>query len=286
MQILLELSDFIRRRPAPDYAAIEKTVRQYRLHPALLAWYLIDEPAETGVSPEQTRAVYRQVRELDPYHPVYLVNNRPRTYAAHIDASDILAIDVYPVPQRPIARVRGYMQEARWSSRGEKPVWLIAQAFGGVEQWPRPPTAVELRNMVYQGLVQGARGILFYRYCQEDERRIQPPALWQEMQTLAAELNALAPVLLAPDGGERVAMPGQPSGVDAMLRKYQDNYYLFAVNFTQSARRVRLPLVGLPPLERVQALYRAPSPRLRDGALEVELEALGAGVYRLETTGI
>ena len=165
--ILLELSDFIRRREVPDYAGIDSVVTRYRTHPALLAWYLIDEPAETGVTPEVTRAVYQRVTELDPYHPVYLVNNRPHLYEDHIDAADIVGIDPYPVPKHPITRVREYVQEARWSSRGEKPVWLVAQAFGGVEHWPRAPTPIELRNMVYQGLVQGAKGVLFYRFCQE-----------------------------------------------------------------------------------------------------------------------
>jgi len=286
VQILLELSDFIRGREEPDYRAIEETVERYRQHPALLAWYLIDEPAETDVQPAYTREIYRRIRELDPYHPVYLVNNRPGKYAAYLDASDILAIDVYPVPQYSITRVREYMQEARWISLGRKPVWLVAQAFGGVEHWPRAPTAAELRNMVYQGLVHGARGVLFYRYCQEDEGHIQPPALWREVRTLAAELAELTPALVAADRGDAVRVTGDSQGVDVMLREHQDAFYVFAVNVTQSPRRVRLHFRGLPPLGYAEALHRARPPRLRRGVLEAELEPLGVGVYRLETAGI
>ena len=131
MQILLELTEYARQKPEPDYRAIAALVKRYRQHPALLAWYLVDEPDETKMNPAAALAMYELIRELDPYHPVYLVNNRPRTYAAYSDASDILAIDVYPIPNYPITQVGNYMQRARWTSLGQKPVWLIAQAFGG-----------------------------------------------------------------------------------------------------------------------------------------------------------
>lgn len=284
--ILLELSDFIRRQEEPDYRGIEAVIKRYRNHPALLAWYLIDEPAETGVEPSHTREIYEQIRELDPYHPVYLVNNRPHLYAAHIDASDILGIDVYPIPKYPITRVREYMREAHWSSLGRKPVWLIAQAFGGVEHWPRAPTPAELRNMVYQGLVQGASGVLFYRFCQEDERHIQPAALWREVRTLAVELAELTPVLVAPDWSGRIDQRVGEPGVDIMIKQYEKSFYLFVVNYTRTPQRVRFSTRDLPPFSRAQALYRASRLRRQNGLLEANLAPLGVGVYRLESADI
>ena len=286
IDILLELSDFVRRPGGPDGPGIRAAVERYRRHPALLAWYLIDEPTETGVEARHTRAAYRQVRELDPYHPVYLVNNRPHAYADHIDASDILGIDVYPIPNYPITRVREYMQEARGVSLGRKPVWLVAQAFGGVEHWPRSPTPGELRNMVYQGLVQGARGVLFYRYCREDERHIQPPELWREVRTLAAELADLAPALVAPDWGDGAGVVEGGKPVDVMLKAHEGAFYLLAVNYSARIQDVRLRASALPVFSRVEALHRTPLPRLAAGRLEVTLGPLGVGVYRLEPAGI
>ena len=283
VRILLELSDFIRGHALPDQAAIEATVERYREHPALLAWYIVDEPADAGVRPEDVRRIYRRIRELDPYHPVYLVNNRPRTYADYSDGSDILAVDVYPVPRYPLTRVGEYVEQARWCAPGRRPVWLVAQAFGGVEHWPRPPTAVELRNMVYQGLVRGARGVLFYRHVRDEERQIQPLALWREVRDLAAELNQLGPVLMAPDPGEELS--GGP-GVDLMLKRHEDAYYLFAVNLTPSPRRLRLPLDELAPVTGGEVLYHGRQPRLQNGMFEADIEPLGVGVYRLEVAGI
>lgn len=283
IQILLELSDFIRGRPEPDLQAIDAAIARYRNHPALLAWYLIDEPEESGIKPEVTHRLYERLHRLDPYHPVYLVNNRPATYGAHVGASDVLAVDVYPIPLGPVSRVRERMQEARWCSLGRKPVWLIAQAFGATEHWPRPPTPAELRNMVYQGLVHGARGIFFYRHCDESERRIQPRPLRDEMEILAGELRALTPVLVEPESPQEIGLQDGDPGVDIALRQHQGDYYLLVVNTTLSMRRVRMELRGLPPLSRLEALGRSGPARLQDGRFEADLEALGTGAYRLET---
>ncbi len=284
MQILLELTEYARRKPKPDYQAIAALVKRYRRHPALLAWYLIDEPDETKMDPRSAVAIYDLIRDLDPYHPVYLVNNRPRTYAAYSDASDILAIDVYPIPNYPISQVGDYMQQARWTSLERKPVWLVAQAFGGVEHWPRSPTASELRNMIYQGLVEGAKGVLFYRYCQENERRIQPLSLWREVQRLAAELAELGPVLLQ----EELSLEAQPAGggVKVAVKEYKRDFYVFVVNVAEESRRLDLRLEGLPPMGRAEVLHGRADPTLANGRLAAELGPLGTAVFRLQTAGI
>ena len=284
MQILLELTEYARRQPEPDYRAIAALVKRYRRHPALLAWYLVDEPAETKMAPASALAIYELIRELDPYHPVYLVNNRSRTYAAYSDASDILAIDVYPIPNYPITQVGDYMQQARWTSLGRKPVWLIAQAFGGVEHWARSPTAGELRNMIYQGLVGGAKGVLFYRYCQENERHIQPLALWREVQRLAAELTELGPVLLQ----EEYSLEVQPTDAEikVAIKEYKRDFYVLAVNVAEDPRRLDLRLAGLPPMGRAEVLHGQAVPTLAKGRLAAELGPLGTAVFRLQTAGI
>ncbi len=284
VQILLELTEYARRKPEPDYRAIAALVKRYRQHPALLAWYLVDEPDETKMAPESAAAIYELIRELDPYHPVYLVNNRPHTYAAYSDASDILAIDVYPVPNYPITQVGDYMQRARWTSLERKPVWFIAQAFGGVEHWARSPTAAELRNMVYQGLVEGAKGVLFYRYCQENERHIQPLALWREVQRLAAELAELGPVLLQ----EEHSLAAQPTdaGIKVAVKEYKRDFYVFAVNVAEDPRPLDLRLEGLPPMGRAEVLHGQAVPTLANGRLAAELDPLAAAVFRLQAAGI
>ena len=159
----------------------------------------------------------------------------------------------------------------------------VAQAFGGVEHWPRAPTAAELRNMTYQGLIRGARGIFFYRYCREEDRHIQPPELWREVQALAAEMSELSPVLVQPD---HAAKRSGGASVEVAVREYQSDYYVFAVNVEMVSRRLDMRLDGLPPISQVRSLYGAAEATLGPGRLSAVLEPLGTAVYRLETAGI
>lgn len=285
--ILLELSDHIRNLEVPDTTAIYDKVMRYRNHPALLAWYLVDEPADAGVKPTDTMRIYQRIRQLDPYHPVSLVNNRPHTFADYISSSDVVAIDPYPVPNYPISRVSEYANQASWVSMARKPVWLVAQAFGGVEHWPRPPTSAELRNMVYQGLVQGVRGIFFYRYCSENERHIQPKPLWREVRRLAHELETLSPILVAEDRTFNAQRVGGTGELQIMIREADHEYYLFAVNPTHGVRQAEYQIEGLMPITGVEAVAGPQSLTVvPDGRLHLELGPLGAGVYRLLVAGV
>ena len=285
--ILLELSDHIRHLEVPDTTAIYQKVMRYRGHPALLAWYLVDEPADAGVKATDTMQIYERIRQLDPYHPVSLVNNRPHTFADYIGSSDVIAIDPYPVPNYPISRVSEYARQASWVSMTQKPVWLVAQAFGGVEHWPRPPTAAELRNMVYQGLVQGVTGVFFYRYCGEDERNIQPDALWREVRRLAQELETLSPVLMAEDRTFRVRRVGGTQDLQIALREADHEYYLIAVNPTHGVRQGEYRIEGLMPLTDVEVVSGSRSLTVApESRVYLELGPLGTGVYRLLVAGV
>ena len=51
---------------------------QVRAHPALLGYYMCDEPGFGGVSLVALEAAYRTMDELDPYHPAW-INEAPIT---------------------------------------------------------------------------------------------------------------------------------------------------------------------------------------------------------------
>jgi len=62
----------VRRR-----AWLRDEVETFRDHPALLAWYISDEPTGHGDTPEELQKAADLVRELDPYHPVTTVFVNP-----------------------------------------------------------------------------------------------------------------------------------------------------------------------------------------------------------------
>lgn len=77
-------------------AEITAVVEQSRHHPALLAYYLVDEPEGTNVSLEWLQAAYKLINTLDPHHPILITNYGLRGIQAYYSACDILMPDCYP----------------------------------------------------------------------------------------------------------------------------------------------------------------------------------------------
>lgn len=48
-------------------------IRALKDHPAILSWYVADEPEGQGISAETLEEIYDVIRAEDPYHPISLV---------------------------------------------------------------------------------------------------------------------------------------------------------------------------------------------------------------------
>ncbi len=96
-------------------------ISAFRDHPALLAWYISDEPTGNKISPEQLENIYRIVKEADPWHPVSIVFMAPflssKKYAG---ALDIVMADPYPIPNGPVSQVGNVARPAKSRIQREK----------------------------------------------------------------------------------------------------------------------------------------------------------------------
>jgi hypothetical protein len=83
-----------------------------------------------------------------------------------------------------------------------KAVYANVQAFAwsnkkqGESRPIRVPTFDEVRNMTYQALLAGAKGIIYYTYHDEDWHLSSYPALWAGMKTLVPEIKAISSLVL------------------------------------------------------------------------------------------
>ncbi len=149
-------------------------VRRYAGHPALLAWYVVDEPdiwEAGGRLPEGWTAKWTgEVRKADPATPTYIVLCDPWSLERFASLPDILAVDPYPVSHLPLRYVE-FMARRAVRAAAPRPVWLIPQAFrhgrpprSGGWWWNRFPTPEEERLMVFMGLGQGLKGVIYFTY--------------------------------------------------------------------------------------------------------------------------
>lgn len=158
----------------------ETEAAAWRDNPAVLAWYLDEDPTIRNWDPDWAKrldAFQRRKAALqaqDPDRAVFPIDGpfidppRRERWLAWNDAGDISAHWNYPVRNSTLASLggrRGIPETVATavSLNGErKPHWLVVQAFSSDRLGWRMPSAREIRAMVYAGLIHGATGIFYF----------------------------------------------------------------------------------------------------------------------------
>jgi hypothetical protein len=270
-------------------------VRAYRDHPSILAWYLNDELPHR-LAPE-LEDYYHQVRTEDPSHPCFIVLCNRSELPYFPQTTDILGVDTYPVPKDPVARVGSFVASAYRANCGTQPVWLVPQAFAWYQynsknpdrghtpteeelRSGRAPTREEERCMTYLGLIQGAKGLLYYCYY---DLRVLPQyrEMWAWMKAIAAEVKTLAPALLSIEPASPWRLLPEHTAVQARLLRHQGDLYLLAVNpeRTPSAARFELPRQAG---SEVEVMFEDRSLSANRGRFDDQFAPLAVHVYRLK----
>lgn len=232
--------------------------------PLLSTWRDEVEPLRAGMSEG-----CRVIREADGNHPIWF-NHAPRNTIADLnlfgEIADIAGCDIYPVPlhrrvghsdigDRNLSSVGAYTRRMAAGAPG-KAVWMVLQGFAwadinenfDLDTTPRP-TYYQTRFMVYDAIVNGARGILYWgtAYIEKDSQ------LWGDLKRMAGELRGLEPLLAARDVNwpVRVTLDATPNSVErdvlCVVRCLDDRCLLVAVNETGGS--VAFTIQGLDAIE-------------------------------------
>jgi len=172
--------------------------------------YLYDEPEQSGILPKAIRDRHIRAGKDLPEIPTAITVYDPDRYMEYAGTSDILMVDPYPVPVRPLSSVPEAVLSAR-AVRGGKPVWAIIQAFDWTDCSPeaertglgRMPTYEEIKAMAYMAIAAGAEGIIFYALRKYLQNR---PELLETLKKISRELRSQNNFLTA-DGGEYTFAP-------------------------------------------------------------------------------
>ncbi len=207
-------------------------------HPALLAWYLIDEPGTVNMPPQDLVDTYRFIKSQDTVHPVLLIFNDPVNAVRYRRATDILAEDCYPIQNRTgnYTGISDKLDIVAKHQTGDPPLphsWAVIQ----INQWVegrRLPSMEEMRLMSLLTLTRDIKGLMFYEhynYPQND------PAHWENISRAIRSLYSVIPAVLASDITGDYSVSNKK--IHSMMRKVYDagtgqtHYYLIAVNPAQ-----------------------------------------------------
>ncbi len=217
---------------------VRARVREYRDHPALLAWYLNDELPQSFLP--QLQSHQRWVAEEDPDHPTWVVLYQVNEVAAYVNTFDVIGTDPYPIGRKPASMAGEWTAETFRQVAAARPMWQVPQIFnwGNYAKTDeerskgRTPTCEEVRGMAWQCIAEGATGLIFYSWF--DLKRnpdVDFETKWADMKRLAEEIDRMAPVLLSVEPAEPITVDGAPPAwLHCLVRGHDGKLYLIAVN--------------------------------------------------------
>ncbi|MFA9480288.1 hypothetical protein ACERK3_18600 [Phycisphaerales bacterium AB-hyl4] len=213
---------------------LQRWVGRFMQHPALVAWYLGDEPELYGYSPTCIDLLREEMKATDPHTTHTLVSHTidqfghksdvfmPMTYVLgpfwHDIGDPLDSRKMYSMPQG-IGTARANLPEGH-------PQWAILQMFdprfqeygkdfdAAVEKLgpPSRPTYEETRCMAYTALAYDVQGIFFWYFTTPTAYniRLDAPAVWDGIVRTSHELDSLQPYLVQPKADADVLELDEP----------------------------------------------------------------------------
>lgn len=211
-----------------DPEGLGAVVKKFGNHPAVLGWNIGDDFSipRKGYTPASIRSKHDQVKGISPSQCTYISSVTTYDVSPYMQSSDLMGIQVYPVPTDPLKRAFNNITLANQLAQNDsRPIIANAQAFAWTGY--REPTYAEIRNIAYQTLLARADGILFYTYFDPYWNFESHPELWRQMMVLASEIKMMMPMLLE---GEFIPLTTNHPSVVAGLWIYNDEVTLIAAN--------------------------------------------------------
>ena len=281
---------------ARDWNAIQQWVAALMDHPALLVWYLMDEPEATKwrLNPAMLRQLKDTVKAVDPFHPTAVVYFKPEQgdYWAEPDPEDIAWHDPYPIgTNRELTMVGEDAAAQRKSIGDKKPMWTVVQGHD-VTYWndpkgtiqkqgmPTRPTRDETRFFVFHALTASTDGFIWYWGPRTHYRMVEDaPTVWNGIVETSQLLKRLEPWLVAlPKTEDSSIKVREPFRV--WTREVDGKRLLVLVNTGKKSDSIDLNLGAFKP-KAVTNFETGAEVVLAEGRLKAEVASQQVLIYQL-----
>lgn len=217
---------------------------------SLFGWYTYDEPGLWNVPLDETARAHEVLTTYAPNHPDALVDAPLSDFERYVDDCSFFMVDPYPSDWMPLSYIKSVMIEATEATQGTKPIVGVMQAFSwdwinGLTEREYHPNALEMRNMTWQFIIHGARGLLPWNYAGDYTIRFQEE-IWTDFLVQVAELNELMRVLLTPESEVDLAPSTTfPLSFDYSVKQEETATWIFTVSTNEHSLDVTLDLSSL-----------------------------------------
>lgn len=267
---------------------IVETITAYRAHPAIIAWYLLDEPenwwGRNGRKEEDLLMVYQAAKQADPYRPSQLnwcewVDGKGGYGSLH--ASDFGSLDYYPSihfgkVENPFASLADFLWRMNRDCRPlGKPVAFWHQMYG-YDDVIREPTPREARAHTWLTIVTGGRLLYWFIY------KPMGKGLWEAMSEISKEVKQLQLLLTADDATELAV--GREGNIHYAVWRTGGKDVLLLVNagYTPSIAPIFVRWLTGREVKTAKRLVGDECVTVRNGLVWAEMPPLAAGAFSLE----
>lgn len=249
---LRELSEVSPKHPQHE-AKLRALITKYKDSPGVYFWKNVDEPAWGKMPIEPILKGYKIIKELDPNRPVLLMHaprNTIEELRKYLPGGDITGADIYPVsvpmgihsdlPNKQLSVVGDYTKRMMTVAEGKQPVFMVLQVtWSGVMPERGKtlvrPTLYQERYMLYQAIIDGAKGIHFFGFPLALNERDKPYGwnwtYWYDViKPLLSEIKKgteLNGVITAPTNDMTLKVEGADD-IEYLARKVNDKLYVLA----------------------------------------------------------
>jgi hypothetical protein len=297
-----------------EEAALKRVVERFKDHPAMGCWKGADEPEWGFELVEPMQHARDLVRELDPDHPMWIVEAPLGTIDSmreYNDTMDITGQDVYPIsyppgvhsklPSRELSLIGDHTRIMQEVVREEQPIWMTLQiAWSGVVKEGRTlrmPTFPQERFMAYEAIINGARGLVYFggnlpQAMNEQDKKLGWNWTWfdQNLRPLLAEIGHQSPLLPAlvarqseiPIRCQREGIPyATEKDMEWCVREVDNDIFLLACNRGQTMLQVNF--VSIPPVDATaEVMFESPRKvTVEDGKIKDYFAPFEVHVYRM-----
>jgi hypothetical protein len=178
---------------------------QYASRSAVLGWNIADDVDNGKNSPEAVAAQDAAVKASDPKHVTY-ISGYSSSLPNYVNSASVIGMQSYPIYMGTESEISATYPQISILTNAVKNCnrspYANLQAFSWAGAQPqnaglRAPTPVEARNMTYQAIAAGAKGILYYTYSDGTwNLPQQAPELWRSLKAMVPEINTISPYLL------------------------------------------------------------------------------------------
>jgi hypothetical protein len=211
------------------------TIKAAASHPAVFCWEILDEPdANRNASiRDQVPSVYRALKAAHSKQPIELTLCQDESLKFWANHCDIVQIDRYPVPSKPLTDVYDFCRNAKAAMAPWQPLIFVVQC-GWTSDLKSQPTFAQARAMVYLALIGGAKGISWYSRQEKNDEDgkllwdLMTSPLWPRLKEINSEIQSLASLVLL--GEEVTGIRSSVSGVYTAGKRWQNKLYMLVSN--------------------------------------------------------